>query len=79
MTPEEAKQIPYGQRFQHYKGGIYTFLHVGRHSETEEWFVVYQNSRNDIWIRPLDMFFEKVQKDGEWVQRFASLKSKDFS
>lgn len=74
MTPEQAKlQFSSGQPFRHYKGGIYTFLFVGRHSETEDWYVVYQNVNNDIWLRPFEMFFEKVLHDGEWVPRFSAL------
>ncbi|MCF8563366.1 DUF1653 domain-containing protein [Alicyclobacillus tolerans] len=65
--------MPYGQKFRHYKGGLYVFLYVGRHSETEEWFVVYQNAAGDIWIRPFDMFFETVSVDGKEVPRFQKI------
>uniref|UniRef100_UPI0035671479 DUF1653 domain-containing protein n=1 Tax=Amphritea sp. TaxID=1872502 RepID=UPI0035671479 len=44
-----------------------------RHSETEEWLVVYQPcyGDRDIWVRPLTMFTENVTAaDGAVVPRF---------
>lgn len=74
MKPEERmKSIKYGQKFRHYKGGIYTFLHIARHSETEEWLVVYQSSGGGIWVRPYEMFFETILIDGQQVPRFSEL------
>ena len=47
--------------YRHYKGGFYTLLCVGRHSETEEWLVIYRSeSTGDTWVRPLAMWGEQV-------------------
>ncbi|SEQ38001.1 Protein of unknown function [Amphritea atlantica] len=63
--------------YQHYKGAEYQVLHLARHSETEEWLVVYQPcyGERDIWVRPLSMFTENVTvTDGSVVPRFRFLR-----
>ena len=63
-------QIPKG-RYRHYKGKFYEVIDVARHSETEEWFVVYRPMYDTgTWIRPLDMFLETVTVNGQAVPRF---------
>lgn len=59
-------------RYRHYKGGEYTVIGIGRHSETLEDMVIYraEYGDGDIWVRPLDMWFDTVIKDGEKMQRF---------
>jgi len=61
-------------KYQHYKGGMYTLLHIATHSETGEQLVVYQNTEGKVWIRPHDMFFEDVVVDGDRVPRFREIK-----
>lgn len=58
--------------YKHYKGNLYEVIAVARHSETEEKLVVYKALYGDrgTWLRPLDMFCEKVEIDGEAVSRF---------
>lgn len=58
--------------YEHFKGGRYRVLEVGKHSETLEELVVYQalGDEGEIWIRPLDMFLEEVEVDGKMVGRF---------
>lgn len=58
--------------YKHYKGNLYEVLGVARHSETEEQHVVYKTLYGDysMWIRPLAMFIEQVEVDGERVARF---------
>lgn len=47
--------------YRHYKGGLYTVLCVGRHSETEEWLVTYRsNALGSYWVRPLAMWQQNV-------------------
>ncbi|GBQ62826.1 hypothetical protein AA103196_0418 [Ameyamaea chiangmaiensis NBRC 103196] len=56
--------------YRHYKGGLYTVLAVGRHSETEEWLVTYRaEAHGTIWVRPLDLWQAPVAKG----TRFARL------
>lgn len=58
--------------YRHYKGNLYQVLHTARHSETEEWLVVYRALYGDygVWVRPLAMFGEMVEIDGNTVPRF---------
>lgn len=59
--------------YEHYKGPQYRVFAVARHSETEEEVVFYQALYGDygFWVRPLSMFQESVEVDGEQVPRFA--------
>lgn len=59
-------------KYQHFKGSYYQVLHLARHSETEEYLVVYHpfDNKNDLWIRPLSMFNETIIRDGKNIQRF---------
>jgi len=59
-------------KYQHFKGSYYQVLHLARHSETEEYLVVYHpfDNKNDIWVRPVEMFNETIIRDGKNIQRF---------
>ena len=59
--------------YRHYKGGAYRVLGTARHSETEEELVVYQALYGEcgLWVRPLAMFTETVEVEGEVLPRFA--------
>ncbi|GGB90182.1 hypothetical protein GCM10011352_15260 [Marinobacterium zhoushanense] len=62
--------------YRHYKGRDYEVIGTARHSETEEWMVVYRALYGDfgLWVRPLAMFVETVElASGERVSRFAPL------
>lgn len=60
-------------RYRHFKGREYEVVGVAKHSETEEEYVVYRPSyeSDQLWIRPVAMFSEKVQRQGQEVDRFA--------
>ena len=68
---KQEKYIKHGI-YRHYKGNLYEVLSTGRHSETEEWMVIYKTLYGDssIWIRPFDMFTEMVEVDGKMEKRF---------
>ncbi|WP_455925121.1 DUF1653 domain-containing protein [Pseudomonas putida] len=59
--------------YRHYKGPQYRVFGVARHSENEEEVVCYQALYGEfgLWVRPLSMFLESVEVDGERVPRFA--------
>lgn len=59
-------------KYQHFKGSYYQVLHLARHSETEEYLVVYHpfNTPDDIWVRPLAMFDETIERNGVTLKRF---------
>ena len=61
--------------YRHYKGNEYEVLMMAQHSETEKWMVVYRALYGDfgIWIRPYEMFIEKVEVNGELQDRFTFL------
>ena len=58
--------------YQHYKGNMYEVYMTAQHSETEEWMVVYKAlyGKQGMWVRPYEMFIEKVEVNGEMVERF---------
>ena len=67
-------------KYQHYKGGFYEILGVGKNTETMEDFVVYKSLYKtskfpigSIWIRPKEMFFEQVEMNGQKIPRFKFL------
>ena len=59
-------------KYRHFKGNEYELIGVANHSETLEKYAVYRALYGDgeIWIRPLSMFFEAVERDGERFPRF---------
>lgn len=61
--------------YEHYKGMKYQVIGIAKHSETLEEMVVYQALYGDygIWVRPKDMFFEKVEVNGKIVDRFKKI------
>ena len=63
--------------YRHYKGPQYRVFGTARHSESEEWLVVYQALYGDfgLWVRPLEMFCSTVELDGETVPRFALIEA----
>ena len=58
--------------YRHFKGNEYRLLCVARHSETLEPMVVYQALYGDrgVWVRPLSMWDETVERDGAVYKRF---------
>lgn len=59
-------------RYRHFKGKEYEVLGVARHSETEEELVVYRVLYGDfgLWVRPVSMWNETVERDGKTFRRF---------
>ena len=59
--------------YRHYKGALYEVSGLARHSETEEWLVVYRALYGEygLWVRPAAMFTESVDYQGETVPRFS--------
>ena len=58
--------------YRHFKGNRYEVLALARHSETEEWMVVYRAlyGEHGLWVRPASMWLETVERDGNTYQRF---------
>ncbi len=70
-------ELKVGGLYQHYKGNNYKLLSLVRHSETLEWLVcyecLYENPAGRLWVRPMNMFSETVEVNGEIVPRFKYL------
>jgi hypothetical protein len=62
-------------KYRHYKGNDYEVIGVARHSEDESELVVYRPMYGErgLWVRPLSMFVEFVEVDGESIPRFARI------
>lgn len=70
-------------KYKHFKGTEVEVIGVALHSETEEQMVVYLHpdpvkgkGENTMWVRPLKMFEEEVEVDGQKVPRFKYLGEK---
>jgi len=59
-------------KYRHFKGGEYQVQGIATHSETGEQLVVYTPlyGEEGLWIRPLSMFLEVVDRDGKQQPRF---------
>ena len=69
------REIKIGKKYRHFKGREYLILHVAKHSETLENFVVYQAlyGERGIWVRPLEMFLGQKEVNGKLVNRFEEM------
>lgn len=58
----EPPNAPSPGIYRHYKGAQYRVLGMARHSETEEWLVVYQAlyGEHGFWVRPLTLWLSPV-------------------
>ena len=58
--------------YRHFKGNRYEVIDIARHSESEEYLVIYRPLYGDsgLWVRPLDMFIEEVDVAGQKRARF---------
>jgi len=65
-------------KYQHFKGNFYQVLHTATHSETNEAMVVYQPLYGEmaVWVRPLAMFDEIIERNGEKFKRFTYIEEK---
>lgn len=59
------REIYEGKKYRHFKGNDYEVLHIAKHSENGELFVVYRAlyGNFDVYVRPYDMFASKVDKE----------------
>ena len=58
--------------YEHYKGNRYELLGIANHSETLEKMVIYKAlyGENELWVRPISMWNETVEINGQTVPRF---------
>jgi len=61
------------QYYRHFKGGLYKFISIAKDSEDpDRELVVYQAMYGEkgYWVRPKDMFFSNVEREGYSGPRF---------
>ncbi len=58
------EEVKIGKVYRHFKGNYYFVENRAKHSESQEWMVVYKPlyDRKDcqIWVRPEKMFLEEI-------------------
>lgn len=61
--------------YRHYKDKLYEVLEEATHSESLETMIVYRALYGNfgLWVRPKEMFLEKVLYNGKEVPRFCYL------
>lgn len=61
--------------YRHFKGNLYKVIALATHSEEEKPYVIYRQMYGDfaLWVRPLDMFLETIERDGMRFKRFQFL------
>ena len=61
--------------YLHFKGGVYRLIGIAKDSETLEDLVVYQAmyGEHQLWVRPKEMFFGKVERDGKVFEHFTEI------
>ena len=59
-------------KYRHFKGNEYEVLAIAKHSETLEEMVVYRAlyGEHGVWVRPISMWNETVERDGKSFPRF---------
>ena len=59
-------------KYRHFKGNEYEVVELAHYSETQEPVVVYRAlyGEHGLWVRPFDMFFETIERDGKTFKRF---------
>ena len=67
-------------KYKHYKGGEYEVVGIARDEETLDNLIVYKAlyetkdfPKGSLWVRPLEMFMEEVDVEGELVPRFSMI------
>ena len=64
--------------YKHFKGNIYELLDIAKNSETLEEMVLYRACYGEkaLWVRPLSMWDEKIERDGKTFKRFTYIGEK---
>lgn len=75
MTEKNNRTIKLNTKYKHFKGNEYLVLYLAKHSESLEDMVVYQALYGEfgIWVRPLSMFLEIIERDGLMIERFTEI------
>ena len=65
-------RLPKKGIYRHFKGNRYELVDFVKHSETTEIMVLYRAlyGEGDLWVRPLAMWDEEIERDGRMIRRF---------
>ncbi|MDO4493238.1 MAG: DUF1653 domain-containing protein [Clostridia bacterium] len=65
-------EYPKPGKYRHFKGNEYELVGIVKHSETQEEMVLYRAlyGEHGLWVRPLSMWSETVERDGKTYTRF---------
>jgi hypothetical protein len=69
--------------YKHFKGNVYRVIGTAKHSETGEVHVIYEglydgpHGYGAVWIRPIAMFEETIERDGKTMRRFAPISNEE--
>ncbi|HEX4855241.1 MAG TPA: DUF1653 domain-containing protein [Limnobacter sp.] len=72
-VPEQVLGVKAGERYRHYKGGLYEIICQATQESDLSQVVVYRPLTGDThtaWTRPLHVFFETVKVGERSTQRF---------
>ena len=60
-------------KYHHFKGNFNQVIDTVTHSETQETLVLYKPLYGEqaLWVRPIEMFLENVERDGKVFKRFS--------
>jgi len=67
--------------YRHFKGQFYAVDNIAKHSETDEFYVVYRAlyGERGLWVRPLEMFDETIEREGVRLKRFAPASAEEIA
>ena len=58
------REVLVGKKYRHFKGNIIEVIAIAKHTETLEEMVVYEElNDHQFWVRPMNMFLSKVDKE----------------
>jgi hypothetical protein len=64
-----------GELWEHYKGGLYQIVAIGRDEPTLESVVIYQSIKDgSVWVRSMTAFKGSVDENG-YMPRFSKVES----
>lgn len=77
MNAVQNRNFPLGV-YRHYKGGLYRVHAIANMEATHEAVVVYESLQDSgefpqgtFWVRPLREFTERLDAEGEKIDRFS--------
>ncbi|MBQ2971745.1 MAG: DUF1653 domain-containing protein [Ruminococcus sp.] len=62
-------------KYRHFKGNEYEVVGFAKDSETTEKLVIYKAlyGKQELWVRPYNMFREIIERDGKKLRRFTKI------